>query len=186
MRQALIALLVAALPAQAQQITEGEDLVMRLTFGDCMDHVRHGTQPFADLPKTTVSDELHAMLPRGALHPGIAIHHILSERYIAVWGQDDARVMCMIRSDIDSGAAMHLLVDPEGFLDRVTARANAMGLVADGLPDEFTPLSIPVWADPDNPEGGIRMVILPTARDGALADAGLIIVSGPPHARAGS
>ncbi|PIE10727.1 MAG: hypothetical protein CSA72_06520 [Rhodobacterales bacterium] len=178
MREALI-FLALALPAQAQEVTEGETLAFRLAFDDCMGHVLAGAEPFTDLPQIPLTDEARSTLPRGARHPGVTTHHLWSDRYTAIWGQDDNARLCMILSNGASDAPMQLLVDPDGFLDRVSARADQIGLTEHELPETFTPLATTSWHEPGPLQGGLRLTIMPTGDKGGLSDAGLIIVAAP-------
>ncbi|VDC23280.1 hypothetical protein [Pseudogemmobacter humi] len=155
-----------------------EPLVMRLIFEDCLGYVTAKKPPFEGLALAPIPPEAEASLP--AASAGIANRHqLLSPRYFAIWGEDEDVRLCMIQTMISSDEPM-LLVETEGFLDRITARAAAHGMTEADVGEEFSPFYTNDWSEPgDDGSTGLRMVVMPTGgtEDGALADAGLIIVA---------
>lgn len=175
-----LVLCLLALPVQAQEITQGEMRLMGLVFDDCLGFVRGGSQPFRNTEQMPVSDQTLADLPSPARAPGATARHILNERYTAIWGQDETARFCMMVSNSESTADMMFLVDPNAFLDRVTAQATAAGLTQHEPPEEFSPIHISLWHEPGTYSDGIRLVILPTADRQDQKDVGYFIVGGPP------
>lgn len=112
-------------------------------------------------------------------------HHLLSERHVTYWGEDRAAEgrtrLCVIMGTDDYATHPALLsVQPEGFLDRMTARAAAEGLTDHDLPDSFTPAADPPgWSAPGDGPGELRIVVLPHDRPtpGRPLDIGIIIVA---------
>lgn len=165
-----------AAPAVAQT---DEPLVMRLIFEDCLGYVTAKKPPFGGLALGPIPPEAEAALPA---HAAVIAnrHQLLSPRYYAIWGEDEHVRLCMIRSVIPSDEPMLLMVETEGFLDRITARAAAHGMTEAHMGEAFSPLSVSDWREPGGDgRAELRMVVMPSGgtEDGLLADAGLIIVA---------
>lgn len=163
---------------------ENEALAMRLIFEDCLGYVAEKKTPFAGLDLQPLDAETYAgALPAGA--SGITNRYwLLNGRYQAIWGQDAHARMCMVQTAVPSDEPMLLLVNPEGFLDRIAARAAAAGMTEADIGDgEFTPLYIANWHEPrDDEKRALSLTVAPTGavEDGSLVDAGLFIMGADP------
>lgn len=191
MRGAVASLLAAcfmvAHPASAEKIEANEPLVMRLIFEDCLGYVRHGRTPFQGLPTRPASKEADEAFPRAMVNRD-QIVELLSPRYAAAWGEDQTYRYCILRPVIENQHANPGLlgVRPQGFVARVTERAVAQGLTDRSPEDEFSPLMVNTWGEPETghesgPLRPIRFNMIAAARneDGSLLDAGLMTMAGP-------
>lgn len=176
---ALSLLLGLALPAAAQTIAVNEPLVMRLIFDDCLGYVVDKRAPFEGLDMSDLSPEVERSLLKVERRHNRK--HLLSDRYYAIWGEDEHGRHCMIRSVDDPRLPALLGVQTAGFLDRLSARAAAAGMTeADVDPPIFDALHVHGWSEPggDN-DRELRMTVLPAlAPEGSeVLDIGLIIVA---------
>lgn len=187
---ALMSWLLIGAAAHAGEIEENEPLVMRLIFEDCLGYVRDGNEPFQGLATQPAAPEAIDRLPTRMPDREKAVE-LLSPRYIAAWGADGDYRYCAVhtvRNDDGSIVGSGLLgVPPEGFLERITKRAVAEGLTESFLGDEFSPLEINSWSEPETgyevgPLKPISFSLMPTdgMKDGSLLDAGLFVMGGPP------
>ncbi|WP_338662923.1 hypothetical protein VQH23_22600 [Pararoseomonas sp. SCSIO 73927] len=190
---ALLAAAILAAPAARAAATESnEPLVMRIIFEECLGYVRAGRTPFQGLPTAPASAEAIARLPSRMPDRERAVQ-LLSPRYVASWGEDANGRHCYVGSEfaaVQAGLPGRLGVPVKGFLDRVTARAAKEGLRDAALGEEFSPLSISSWSEPEtgHDRGPMRPVsfsLLATtpADAGGIADAGLIMMGGPTGGR---
>lgn len=185
-------LLLAAAPAHPAPMERNEALVMRLIFEDCLGYVRHGRTPFKGLPTHPASQEAIDGLPGAMPDRGRAVE-LLSQRYVASWGEDADARHCYIGtvfSAVEAGVPARLGVPAAGFLERVTARAAAEGLRNAAVADRFSPLATSYWSEPEtgHDQGPMRPVSVSIiastpADDSGIADAGLILMGGPPGGR---
>ena len=108
-----------------------------------------------------------------------------------VGGNDEAR-HCLVRAAFDDGTGRvgpaKLGVRLDGFIGRVSVRAAAEGLTVYMGQDEFSPLNISTWSEPETgqdtgPGRPVRFVVMPGAAPNAhgVAEIGNIVVSGPPR-----
>ena len=169
-----------------------EPLVMRIIFEDCLGYVRHGRTPFAGLATRPASraaiEQLSARMP----DRGNAVE-LLSPRYVASWGEDPDGRHCFVGTvfaAMEAGVPVRLGVPAAGFLRRVTLRAAAAGLPDAMVADELSPLATSRWSEPETghdrgPLRPVSMSILATAPADArgIAEAGLIVMGGPPGGR---
>ena len=175
----ILAAALLALPAAAQEIVEDEALVMRLIFEDCLGFARNERTPFGDLETFPVTDP--DLGPPAQIRPWVTTVHLMSERYVAFWGDDPSgRRLCFLQTDIEAEEPMLLGVRPEGFTARITARAAEEGMTEALTEEEFTPLRIDSWSEPGEDPGELSMTVAPTGAnaDGTVLDAGLFAVSG--------
>lgn len=188
----IAAALLAAHPLRAAGIERNEALVMRIMFEDCLGYVRRGQMPFGGLKTRPARAKVIETLP--ALMPGRErAVELLSPRYVASWGQDTNGRHCYVGSSFEAvaaGARALLGVPVQGFLERVTTRAAAEGLTAVGVADEFSPLSTSFWSEPETghdsgPGRPVSVSLMATTAPDAdgIADAGLILMGGPPSGR---
>jgi hypothetical protein len=183
----LLALCGLVSAAHAQSIEENEALVMQIIFEDCLGFVRDDRVPFEALNLSQAGNEVLPYFPKGAradISSGaIKVSYLFGKTYVVSWGEDMSSRHCVVQ-DVNRKAAGErwLGVDPVGFLDRVTKRADAAGLTKNTLPDEFTALATTSWREPvANPFDGLRISLLPSQWEpvNGLMDVGLIIVAGP-------
>lgn len=188
----VVAACLATFPVRATQIEENEPLVMRIIFEDCLGYIRHGRTPFRGLATRPASRVAIDTIPRRAPDRDKAVE-LLSPRYVASWGQDGNGRHCLIhtvRQAEPDARPIRLGVRGEGFLQRVDARARAEGLTTSGVAEAFTPVSVSFWSEGEtgHDRGPLRPVslsIVASAADEArgLADAGVIVMAGPPQGR---
>ena len=167
-------------------------MVMRLIFDDCLGYVRHGRTPFQGLATRPASQVAAEHFP--ALMPNREqIVELLSPRYAAAWGEDQDYRYCILRTifdDLPSRGPGLLGVRPPGFVARVTERAVAEGFTERSPENEFSFIVINTWSEPDTghdsgPLRPVRFNMIPSdiSADGSLADAGLMVMGGPPLGR---
>ncbi|MEH3119431.1 MAG: hypothetical protein PGN25_18085 [Methylorubrum populi] len=183
---------LAASPLSAAEIEENEPLVMRLIFEDCLGYIRHGRTPFEGLATRPASRAAIAQIPSRAPDREKAVE-LLSPRYVASWGRDADGRHCLVLtvwSAEQDGLSMRLGVRAKGFLQRVDARARAERLTEAGIADEFSPFSTSYWSEGSTghdrgPRRPASFSLLASGGDEArgLADAGLIVMGGPPQGR---
>ncbi|MFV0473189.1 MAG: hypothetical protein ACK5MQ_03130 [Pikeienuella sp.] len=161
----------------AAEPEENEALVMRLIFDDCVGYASEEKTPFEGLDLKPLSPEDDAALDRRTRSLPNR-RYLLSESYYAIWGRDAGVRICMIRPVTTAEGPMLLLVNPDGFLDRVTARAAVHGMTEADVGEEFSPFYLNSWREPGG-DGELRVTVSPTAgsSDSPLLDAGLIIVA---------
>jgi hypothetical protein len=174
---ALLSLL--ALPAMAEGLVDNQGLVLRLIFEDCLGYVRSGARPFAGLALAPLRPEVEAGFPEAALQV-LNRYQLLSERYYTYWGEYDGTRLCVI-SVVDDFAdhSPILTVAPDGFLDKVSLRADQEGLTDHALPEVFDMNSTSTWSEPGDDPAELRIVVAPYEPivDAGLVDMGIIIVA---------
>lgn len=190
MRTAALAVTVfaaIAAPAKAADIERNEALVMRIVFDDCLGYIRDGKQPFDGVGTFPLVREEVVRGPPAHMTVRREVVHLINQRYQAAWGEDTTGLrFCLVFTDITADDPMQLGVDPWGFLARVTERAAREGLTEALVGNEFSPIEMSVWSEPEEHPGYNRVVIMPTGEnnDGTVLDAGLVAVAGAPPANA--
>ena len=197
-RSSLLPLLFAVLlpmapsPAASAPVVPDEPLVMRIIFEDCLGYVRHGHTPFQGLATRPADSTAIEQLPARMPDRGKAME-LLSSRYVVSWGEDADSRHCyvgVVFAAVEADAPVRLGVPAAGFLQRVTRRAADEGLRDALVADEFSPLAISTWSEPEtgHDRGPLRPVsmslIATTSADATgVAEAGLIVMGGPPGGR---
>jgi hypothetical protein len=193
-RSFLPPLLLAAFLSMAASpaVAPNEPLVMRIIFEDCLGYIRDRRTPFAGLATRPASKAAIEQLPARMPDRGKAVE-LLSTRYVASWGEDPDGRHCFVGTVFaatEAGVPVRLGMPAAGFLRPVTLRAAAVGLPDAMVADEFSPLATSLWSEPDtgHDRGPLRPVsvsILATAPIDArgIAEAGLIVMGGPPGGR---
>lgn len=169
----------AALASEPQTIEDNEPLVMRIIFDDCLGFIQEDITPFADLKLLPITakgkDTLRARYTKNG-----TVYHLFSDRYVVTWGEDNQDRYCILLTSRPSEKPMMLGVKRAGFLERLTKRADAVGMTENTLPAEFSPLYTTSWREPlDDGMSELRMVVMPTggSEDQEMVDAGLIMVA---------
>ncbi|MGU3492619.1 hypothetical protein ACLBXM_01135 [Xanthobacteraceae bacterium A53D] len=184
---ALLMGLAPCAPAQATEvkIEENEPLVLRLMFDDCLGYMRDGKTPFAGLETRPASEEAMKTVHRNMRAHGTTVE-LLSPRYVASWGEAPDARFCGIYTVFGVDAPGKLGVRPDGFIDRVSARAKATGLTIAENSQEFSPVHSTLWSEPETghetgPKRPVRLSVIPTSAnaDKSLLDVGLIVMGGP-------
>ena len=166
------AAILFAVIAAAQTIEENEALVVRLIFDDCLGH----NEPFRGLPSRPLPGV--AEMSRVSLFNG---------RYKGAWGISnsgitDREYFCSVRSEDSLFAPMVLGVKPDGFLDRVTARAADLGMVNADPTGSFTLNTKHVWRSSTEPGAYPMELVIESRnaeRDSSLVEVSVIMVSRP-------
>ena len=161
---------------------------MRIIFEDCLGYVRDGRTPFGGLATRPASTAAIEQLPARMPDRDKAVE-FLSPRYVASWGEDPDGRHCFVGTffaAMEAGVPGQLGVPAIGFLQRVTLRAAAEGLLDSMVAEEFSPLATSRWSEPDTghdrgPLRPVSMSILATvpADTRGVAEAGLIVMGGP-------
>ncbi|GAA0483313.1 hypothetical protein GCM10009096_27140 [Parasphingorhabdus litoris] len=171
--------ITAASASEVDAIADNEPRVMRIIFDDCLGFVQNDIAPFAGMMLLPITDK-----GRDVLHPRYAtndsLFHLFSDRYVVTWGEDEEDRYCILLTSQPSHEPMMLGVERTSFLERLTKRANAVGMTENGMPGPFSPLNTMSWRTPD--EDGktkLRMVVMPSggSDDQDMVDAGIIIVA---------
>lgn len=165
----------------AQEIEQNEDLVMRLIFEECIEFVIEDIPPFTDLNLFPLTEEGEMAVLPSKMESFENHYHLLNERYVVIWGADHQTKACMLFTNPNSTAPALLGVHGEGFLDRVTRRAEEFGMTDVLLGETLNPLETNSWNEPGEPwTEKLRMTLLPTEADehNAIYDIGLIMVAG--------
>lgn len=180
-----LTLLISTLPvpsafaSEPQIIEDNEPLVMRIIFDDCIGFIKEDIAPFKGLSLLPITAEGRDWLPRSRRDKG-ETRHLFSDRYVVAWGEDNMSRYCMVLTSIPSEKPMMLGVKRSGFLERLTKRADAIGMTENDLPAIFSPLYTTSWREPlDDGMSELRMVVMPTGGqdDQEMVDAGLIMVA---------
>lgn len=152
----LLALSLAAAPATADGVREGERALLRMVFDECAAWARGQVVPFAFARLAPVPG------PAAPLPVLDAPAYALAETgYRVQWGFLDGRRGCVVAGPETGGADWSGLgLDPRGAIGRLGARAAAMGMAGPDAGD-LAPLRTYEW----------------TARDGTV----LRLVGGPPE-----
>lgn len=192
-RAAGLALGMAAHPAQAGG-GDGEALLMRVVFADCLGFVRHGRAPFAGLPSRPAPADAVADMP-APMRDGAQTVELWPPGYVAAWGTVAAQKaaglqphggerFCRVAGPGASGA---LGVAADGFARRMTARAAAAGLTdtPNEPGDRYSPVMILSWSEPgaqpdDGPRRGVSFSLVGgvAGADGRV-DLGVMLMAGP-------
>ena len=197
-RSCLLPLLVAVLlpmaapPAFPATVAPDEPLVMQIIFEDCLGYVRRGSTPFQGLATRPAAAAGIEQLPARMPNRDKAVE-LLSPRYLASWGEDADSRHChvgVVFAAVEAGAPVRLGVRAAGFLQRVTRRATDEGLRDALVADELSPLAISTWSEPQTghdrgplrPVSMSRLATTPADAEG-IAEAGLIVMGGPPGGR---
>ena len=165
--------------SEPPSIEDNETLVMRIIFDDCLGFIQKDITPFEGLSLSPITAQGRDMLPVRRRTNG-EIRHLFSDRYVVTWGEDNESRYCMVLTSLPSDKPMMLGVKREGFLERLTKRADAVGMTENDLPAEFSPLHTTGWREPyDDGMSELRMVVMPAGgQDGQeMVDAGLIMVA---------
>jgi hypothetical protein len=179
-RIGLLALtLTQGLPAAAQDRVDNKALVLRLIFQDCLGFVRDGRRPFAGLDLAPLRPEVEAALPAAAKALPDR-HQLLSERYFTYWGESGTDRLCVISAADDYARFPPLLTfRHEGFLARISQRADEERLTDHALPDRFDMFGTPVWSEPGQNPSELRIVAIPyePTVEGVPIDMGIVLVA---------
>lgn len=179
---ALIGAVLSVSPAFASEvktIEDNETLVMRIIFDDCLGFIQKDIAPFEGLSLLPITAQGRDMLPVRRRDKG-ETRHLFSTRYVVAWGEDYESRYCMVLTSIPADEPTMLGVKRKGFMDRVTKRADAVGMTENSLPEKFTPVQTTSWREPlDDGMSELSLTVLPTivSEDGKMADAGLIILA---------
>jgi len=172
-----------AIASEPQTIDNNEPLVMRIIFDDCLGFIKTDITPFEGLSLSPITSKGRDML--NLRHTGKGqMHHLFSDRYVVAWGQDNRSRYCILLTSRPSDEPAMLGVKRTGFLERLTKRADAVGMTENDLPETFSPLHATSWREPDDDDNlGLRLVVMPTdgSDDQEMADAGLIVVAAEPY-----
>lgn len=183
---ALIGYVLSNSPAMAsepQAIENNEPLVMRIIFDDCIGFIKKDITPFEGLSLSPITPKGTDMLHAGRTGKGEK-RHLFSDLYVVAWGQDNRTRYCILLTSRTSDEPAMLGVTRTGFLERLTKRADAVGMTENDLPASFSPFHNTSWREPDvNGNLGLRMSVMPTdsSEDQERVDAGLIIVAAEPY-----
>lgn len=183
---ALIGCVLSNSPVMAsepQTIKNNETLVMRIIFDDCLGFIKKDITPFEGLSLSPITPKGRDMLHAGRTSKG-EIRHLFSDRYVIAWGQDNRTRYCILLTSRPSDEPTMLGVKRAGFLERLTKRADAVGMTENNLPAIFSPLHTTSWREPDDDGNlGLRILVMPTdsSDDQEMVDAGLIIVTAEPY-----
>ncbi len=118
---------ISAGPTLAEQARDNEAMVMRIIFEDCLGFVERDEAPFRGLDLIAISERGKEAF-NAAAQASATMRHLFSTRYAAAWGEDEHARYCMIQTVQPPEGPMRLAVNPDGFLQRMTARASALGM----------------------------------------------------------
>ncbi len=170
---------ISAGPTLAEQARDNEAMVMRIIFEDCLGFVERDEAPFRGLDLIAISERGKEAF-NAAAQASATMRHLFSTRYAAAWGEDEHARYCMIQTVQPPEGPMRLAVNPDGFLQRMTARASALGMTEHNLVEPLSPLATNDWREPGTGDlTELRVVILPTDANEArtLMDIGIILVA---------
>ncbi len=179
---ALLGSVLSAFPVAASEprtIENNEPLVMRIIFDDCLGFIQNDIVPFEGLALLPITAKGKDMVRARYTENG-AIHHLFSDRYVVAWGEASEDRYCILLTSRPSDKTMMLGVERAGFPQRLTERADAVGMTENDMPGNFSPLNTMSWRKPDEDDKpGLRMVVMPTdgMEDQKIVDAGLIVVA---------
>jgi hypothetical protein len=175
----LALILLLSIPAHAEDTGDNEALVMRLIFEDCLGYVRDEKLPFQGLETFPLSTKVEASLSEEALAIPNRLH-LLSGRYIAIWGISGTSRSCSIGVVDDPFEYPEILtVRADGFIARVTERANRLGLTDAPWQDTYNVGIAYSWSEPGRSFSELRIFVMPYSQplDDSPVDTELISVS---------